>query len=106
MSLDTMTVHIPREIYQRVARQARQMDKALDEWTRELIETALLARERVHPQTTAEVLQAAGRVRPLSESLRHKIIPGVTLDEVRAALTQAAGPSLSEIISEQRGPTL
>ncbi len=106
MGLDTMTIYIPQETYRRVARQARKMGKAPDEWTRELIETALLTRERVHPQTTAEVLQAAGRVRSLSESLRDKIIPGVTLDEVRAALTQAVGPSLSEIIAEQRGPAL
>lgn len=55
------------------------------------------------PRTTTEVLQAAGRVRPLSEALRQKIIPGVTLDEVRNALSEATGPSLSEIILEQRG---
>ncbi len=106
MGPNTMTIHIPQETYRRVARQARKMGKAPNEWTRELIETALLIRERAHPPTTAEALQAAGRVQPLSESLRHKIIPGVTLDEVRASLTQAAGPALSEIISEQRGPVL
>ena len=106
MRLDTMTISIPRETYRRVARQAGKMGKAPDEWTRELIETALPTHERVQPQTTAEVLQAAGRVRSLSESLRDKIIPGVTLDEVRAALTQAVGPSLSEIISKQRGSVL
>ena len=106
MGLNTMTIDIPQETYRRVARQARKVGKAPDEWTRELIETALLTHEEVYPRTTAEILQAAGRVRPLSASLRHKIIPGVTLDEVRISLTQAAGPSLSEIISEQRGPAL
>ena len=101
-----MTVDIPLETYQRVVRLAHQVGKAPDEWARELIETALLTHEQVHPRTTAEILQAAGRVRALSESLRDKIIPGVTLDEVRAALAQAAGPSLSEIVSERRGPAL
>jgi len=55
------------------------------------------------PRTTTEVLEAAGRVRPLSEALRQKIIPGVTLDEVRSALSETTGPSLSEIVLEQRG---
>ena len=58
------------------------------------------------PRTTPEVLQAVGRIRQLSEALRQKIIPGVTLDEVRSALSEAAGPSRSEIILEQRGSTL
>ncbi len=58
------------------------------------------------PRTTTEVLQAAGRTRLLSEALRQKIIPGVTRDEVRSALSEATGPSLSEIILEQRGATL
>jgi hypothetical protein len=44
-----------------------------------------------------------GLLSSLSEELRKKIIPGVTLEEVRAALDAAGGPSLSEIIDEQRG---
>ncbi len=106
MGLNTRAVYIPQETYRRVAQQARKMGKAPDEWTREVIETALRMREQIRPQTTTEVLQAAGRVRPLSEALRQKIIPGVTLDEVRSALSEAIGPSLSEIIVEQRGSTL
>jgi hypothetical protein len=106
MGLNTIAVHLPQEIYRRVARQAGKMGKAPDEWTREVIESALRTGESPRPQTTTEVLQAAGRVRPLSEALRRKIIPGVTLDEVRNALSKAAGPSLSEIIVKQRGSTL
>jgi hypothetical protein len=56
------------------------------------------------PQTTREVLEASGRVRPLSERLRQKIIPGVTLAEVRTVLAQSGGSSLSEIILNQRLP--
>ena len=106
MGSNTMAVYIPQETYRRVAQQARKMGKAPDEWTREVIETALQSREQTHPRTTTEALQAAGRIRPLSEALRRKIIPGVTLDEVRSALSEATGPSLSEIIVEQRGSTL
>jgi hypothetical protein len=32
-----------------------------------------------------------------------KIMPDVTLDEVRTILAHTAGPSLSDIIQEQRG---
>lgn len=67
---------------------------------------ALEAYEAAPAPTAHEVLAAAGRLRPLSDALRNKIIPGVTLDEVRAILSQAAGPSLSDIIHAQRGETL
>ena len=42
-------------------------------------------------------------MRALSPTLRGKIIPGVTLDEVRTILAHTAGPSLCDIIQEQRG---
>jgi hypothetical protein len=71
--------------------------------SRELLETALKPQEVACPRTTRDVLQAAGRARPLSETLQSKIIPGVTLDEVRTILSHATGPSLSDIIQEQRG---
>ncbi|MBI3801182.1 MAG: hypothetical protein HY268_29950 [Deltaproteobacteria bacterium] len=71
--------------------------------SRELLEAALQSSEVAHPRTTREVLQATGRTRSLSATLRRKIVPGVTLDEVRAILAHAAGPSLSDIIQEQRG---
>ena len=71
--------------------------------SRELLETALKSHEVVRPQTARNVLQAAGRVRPLSSTLRDRIIPGVTLDEVRTILSHASGPSLSDLIQEQRG---
>ena len=80
----TRAVHIPQETYRRVATRARKMGKAPDEWTREVVEAALRSGEQARPKTTVEVLQAAGRIRPLSEALRRKIIPGVTLDEVRS----------------------
>ena len=102
--MSTMVIDIPPETYKRLEEQARRAGKAPEVLTREFIETALQTCEEVQPNTTREVLQAAGRVRPLSDTLRHGIIPDVTLDEVRLALTQAAGPGLSKIILEQRGP--
>ena len=100
----TITIDLPPEIYQRLAAQARQVGQAPEALSRELLETALQAREAAQAHTVRDVLCAAGQLRPLSATLRRKIIPGVTLDEVRTILTQVAGPALSDIIQEQRGP--
>jgi predicted DNA-binding protein len=104
--MSTIVIDIPSETYRRLEAQSRKAGKSPEMLTRELLETALQAYEEVQPQTVREVLQNLGRVHPLSENLRRKIIPGVTLTEVRTALTQAAGPSLTEIILAQRGPKL
>lgn len=102
--MSTIVLDIPAETYQRLEEQARRAGKPPETFTRELLEAALEAHEVARPKTAREILQASGRARPLSETLRRKIIPGVTLEEVRTALGRAAGPSLSEIILEQRGP--
>ncbi len=101
--MSTITIDLPAETYQRLEEQARRAGRAVETLSRELLEAALQAHETVQPRTTREVLQAAGRVRSLSATLRSKIIPGVTLDEVRAILAQVGSPSLSEVIHEQRG---
>ena len=104
--MNTIVIDIPSKTYRRLEEQSRKVGKTPEMLTRELLETALQAYEEVQPQTTREVLQNLGRVHPLSENLRRKIIPDVTLAEVRTTLSQAAGPSLSEIILEQRGTRL
>ena len=102
--MPTMVIDIPAETYKQLEVQAHQAGTTLEAFTRALLETAVHAHEKPQARTAREVLQAAGRVRPLSDALRRQIIPGVSLDEVRAALSHAAGPSLSELIQEQRGP--
>jgi hypothetical protein len=102
-NMNTITIDLSPETYKRLEEQAQRAGQAVEVWSRELLETALTSAAVARPRTTREVLQAAGRARPLSETLRSKILPGVTLDEVRAILAHAAGPSLSDIIQEQRG---
>jgi predicted DNA-binding protein len=104
--MSMIVIDLPIETYKRLKAQARKAGKPPETFMREALESALQAGEQAQPKTARDALVAMGRVRPLSESLRRKIIPGVTLDEVRAALTQASGPSLREIIIEQRGPKL
>ncbi|MBI2876294.1 MAG: hypothetical protein HYY20_05375 [Candidatus Tectomicrobia bacterium] len=101
--MGAIVIDLPSETHKRLEEQARRAGKAPEVFSRELLETALQVCEEARPKTTREVLQAAGRVRPLSTTLQGKIIPGVSLDEVRIALNQSAGLPLSEIILEQRG---
>lgn len=104
--MHTIMVDLPPESYQRLVEQAHRLGQAPAALSRMLLEAALQAYEAAPPKMAREILEAAGRIRPLSDTLRRKIIPGVTLDEVRAILSQASGPSLSDIIQEQRGEKL
>jgi len=101
--MNTITIDLSSETYKRLEEQAQKAGQAVEVLSRELLEAALTSSAVTRPRTTREVLQAAGRACPLSEALRSKILPDVTLEEVRTILAHAAGPSLSDIIQEQRG---
>ena len=101
--MHTITIDLSPETYTRLEAYARSVGQAPEVLGRAWLETALHACEAARPRTAREVLEAAGRVRSLSPTLRGKIIPGVTLDEVRTTLAHTAGPALSDIIQEQRG---
>ena len=102
-----IVVHLPTESLERLQEWAKRMGTSPEALTQEIVEQAL---EQQSPQpdssskNTREILEAAGLVHPLSPRLRNLIIPGVTLEQVRTAMARAGGPSLSEIIMEQRGP--
>jgi len=104
--MSTLAIELPLETYQRLQEQARRIGKPPESLIRELVEKAL-REERMEEgpgKSARDILEASGRARPLSEALRRRIIPGVTLEEVRSALSRAGGPSLSELVLEQRGP--
>lgn len=102
-----IVLRLPVKPYRRLQEWARRAGKTPESLTREILEQAL--QEPISPlvssspQTTRQILQAAGRVRPLSPTLQRRIIPGVTLEEVRTSLDRAGGQPLSEIILAQRG---
>ncbi len=102
--MSSITIDLPLETYKRLEARARKTGQDPATLSRALLESALQDCETTQSGTARDVLQAAGRVRPLSATLRDRIIPAVTLEEVRTILKQAGGPSLSEIIEEQRGP--
>ena len=101
--MSSITIDLPAETYKRLQAQARSVGQDPATLSRDLLVSALQDCETARAQTAGELLGAAGRVRPLSKTLRDKIIPAVTLDDARAILNQASGPSLSEIIQDQRG---
>ena len=102
-----ITVQVSLAPYRRLQALAWEAGKTPESLTREIVEGALeemSSPPRSKSESAREILEAAGRVRPLGPSLRQKIIPGVTLDEVRTALDRAGGPPLGEIILRQREP--
>jgi hypothetical protein len=101
--VETIVVSLPSAAYERLRQRAEKVGQTPADLSRELLVAAL---ELPAPpqKTTREILQAAGLLSSLSPALREKIVPEVTLDEVRTALSRAGGPSLSEIIITQRGP--
>jgi hypothetical protein len=101
--MNPIEINLPIEIRRRLETQARLQGKTINELTRELVESALRTCADSEPKTSKEVLHSMGRLGSLSENLRNKIIPGVTLDEVRAAISKGNDRSLSDIIDEQRG---
>jgi hypothetical protein len=107
MAEKEITVRLPLIPYHRLQELAQQTGRTPESLTREIVERALrdtAASTPSPPKTARQILEAAGRVQPLSPSLRQKIIPGVTLEEVRTALDKTSGPTLSEIILQQREP--
>lgn len=105
VAMHPITIDLSPEIYKQLEEQARKRGQGVEVLSRELLETVLTSHEHeaARPRPACEALQAAGRIRPLSDALRRKIIPGVTLDEVRAILSQAGGLPLSDLIQKQRG---
>jgi predicted DNA-binding protein len=101
--MSSITIDLPTETYKRLEAQARSTGQDPATLSRDLLVSALQGCESARAHTAGEILRAAGRVRPLSTALRDKIIPAVTLDETREILKHASGPSLTEIIQDQRG---
>jgi len=102
-----IVLRLPTRPYRRLQERARQAGKTPELLTREIVEQALQEEPSPSitpsPRTARQILQATGRARALSPALQRKIIPGVTLEEVRTALGRVGGQSLSEIVLAQRG---
>lgn len=105
--MTTLTLELAPTIYQRLREEADRLGKPAQVVAQELL-TERLAILAVAPDNERErvrqVLQKAGLLTELDPELRKLADPTVSLEEVRAALDRVKGPSLSEIVLEQRGP--
>ena len=102
--METLVLHLSAQSYRDLQVQAQRVGKTVDAFTQDLVEKGLQGEETPSLTRTArDILEGKNRLRPLSEHLKRRIIPGVTLKEVQKALKRAGEPLLSEIISEQRG---
>jgi hypothetical protein len=101
--MTTLHLSLSEATYERLRRRADRLGKEPEQVAKELVE-ASLGDEKAGPRASREIFEAAGLLVPLSDELRKMIIPGVTLEEVQAAYGSMPGPSLSDIVIEQRGP--
>ncbi len=103
----TLTLQLPLQVYQQLCEQADRLGKSpqrvVQEWLIERLD--VLASETDNERARVKAaLRAAGLLGELTPALRERANPTVPLEEIEAALARAKGPSLSEIILEQRGP--
>jgi len=99
-----ITLAVSSTAYEKLQRRARHLGKPVEKLSQEILE-ASVRDELGEPRSAAEILEAAGLLVHMSAALREMIIPDVPLDEVRAAMSTTEGPSLSDIVLQQRGPT-
>jgi hypothetical protein len=104
IQMNTITLNVDPELYEQVSAEAKARGQAMEEYSRELFESAFETRRKSSKQTARELLEAAGMLRPLGNELRKLIISDVPLDEIIEEMSKAGGPSLTEILQEHRGP--
>ncbi|MEA3309937.1 MAG: hypothetical protein U9Q70_10555 [Chloroflexota bacterium] len=104
----TVSITLPLTTYRRLEQWVDQEGRSLERLLQDLLERFLEANTAAtaSSKTARQVLLAAGRIRPLSDDLRKKSVPDVTLEEIRTSLAQTGSPALSEIVLEQRGRAL
>ena len=103
--MERIVLDVPGDIYELLEERAATTGKKPETVTLDILESALKQPQPARakePPSAREILAASGRSRPLSDALRQRIIPGVTLEEVQASLARVGGPSLSEMILGQR----
>ncbi len=103
----TLTLQLPHRAYRQLCEQADRLGKSpqwiAQEWLIERLDALASEPDTERAQVQA-ALRAAGLLAEMSPGLRELANPAVPLEEIEAALTQATGPALSEMILEQRGP--
>ena len=102
--METLTLNLPSNIYQRLTTAAERLSKSPQIVAQEWL--AKLQLPPVPPKNERErarqILREAGLLTELGPELKQLADPTISLEEVSAALSQVEGPSLTEIVLEQR----
>ena len=101
--METLIVSLSSITYARLRRRAAALGKPPEVLSRDILEAALRP-PPLKAKDTPEILEAAGMRTSLGPGLRAMIVRDVPLGEVRASLAAKEGPTLSDIVLEQRGP--
>jgi hypothetical protein len=102
--MNTITLNVDPELYEQISAEAKARGQAMEDYSRELFESAFEKSRKSSKQTARELLEAAGMLRPFGDELRKLITSDVPLDEIVEEMSKAGGPSLGEILDQQRGP--
>jgi hypothetical protein len=97
-----VTVSLSPEASDRLARRAKRLRARPEDISKAILEAAL-REEPIMNKPAQEILADAGLLCERSGALAIPTAEEISLDEIRAALTVADGPTLSDIILEQRG---
>jgi len=104
--METLTLNMPTDMYQQLVNLAGNLGKPPQmvalEWLRERLSPPPLPVPASEEDIGGQALRAAGLLTELSPALCELADPTVRLEEVVAAMSQAGGPSLSEIVLEER----
>ena len=101
-----LVVELPIDLYERLSDLARKQGKPSQDVARELLAERLPPIEPLDQrEQMSAILRAAGLLAELGPEMEKRAAQAtMTLEEVRAGLDAAAGPPLSELILEMRGP--
>lgn len=106
--MTTLILELPVDVYNQLREMAKTAGKSVETLAQEwLVERAKPTPAKTDRERAREVLKAAGLLAELGpESKKLAESSTATLEEVQKMLSQAGGPSLSELIIEQRGPKI
>lgn len=103
--METLTLNMPTDMYQQLINLAGNLGQPPQvvalEWLRERLSPPPLPGTSDRTEVR-DILRATGLLSELGPELQRRADPTISLEQVIADLDQAGGPSLSEIIIEQR----
>ena len=103
--METFTLNMPTDMYQQLTKKASYLGQPPQvvalEWLRERLSPPPSTDTSDRTQVR-DILRSTGLLSELGPELQRRADPTISLEEVVAAMSQAGGPSLSEIVLEER----